>query len=187
MTMMALDWNLTNDLDEEVAQRLLAVLQEGLPIVERPYAQLAAELGWSEQQVIDQLSVLSRSDRVRRLGIVVKHRTLGFKANAMVVWNIPDDRVDALAEQMAAHSFVTLCYQRPRRLPQWPYNLFCMIHGYERDQVLVRLDELVINLGLQDYDYQPLFSTRCFKQCGGRYVRRAQATTTLAELGAGHD
>ena len=153
---------------------LLQALQEGLPIVERPYAKIADQLGWSEQKVIDELELLAKSDRVRRMGIIVKHRALGFTANAMVVWDIPDDEVDAVAERMAEDSSVTLCYQRPRRLPQWPYNLFCMIHGQERDQVLGRLDQLVDNLNLQEYDHQPLFSTRCFKQCGGRYFRAAK-------------
>lgn len=152
------------------AEPLLQLLQEGLPIVERPYAQLAEQLGWSEQQVLDTMAWLADSDIVRRMGIIVKHRTLGFKANAMVVWDIPDDQVDAVAELMAAEPAVTLCYQRPRRLPEWRYNLFCMIHGYQRDQVLARLQQLTAKLGLEQAPHQPLFSTRCFKQCGGRYL-----------------
>ncbi|OMH36249.1 Lrp/AsnC family transcriptional regulator [Motiliproteus sp. MSK22-1] len=160
---------------------LLQALQEGLPIVERPYAKIADQLGWTEQRVIDELESLSKSDRVRRMGIIVKHRALGFTANAMVVWDIPDDEVDAVAERMAEDNCVTLCYQRPRRLPQWPYNLFCMIHGQERDQVLGRLDQLVENLSLQQYAHQPLFSTRCFKQCGGRYFRTPKNGT--ADIG----
>ncbi|MEH6650910.1 MAG: AsnC family protein [Motiliproteus sp.] len=155
------------------AEPLLQLLQEGLPIVERPYAQLAEQLGWSEQQVLDTMAWLADSDIVRRMGIIVKHRTLGFKANAMVVWDVPDDQVDAVAELMAAEPAVTLCYQRPRRLPEWRYNLFCMIHGYERDAVLARLSELTDKLGLNDISHQPLFSTRCFKQCGGRYLDKA--------------
>ena len=167
-------------------ERLLLVLQDGLPIVERPYAVIAEKLGWSEDQVIEELDQLSQSDRVRRMGIVVKHRALGFKANAMVVWDIPDEEVDAVAARMAEDSSVTLCYQRPRRLPQWPYNLFCMIHGQQRDQVLGQLDQLVENLELQGYPHQPLFSTRCFKQCGGRYVRSPDALEVGAtELAAG--
>lgn len=186
MTLTALDWNAEDSLSRETAERLLAVLQDGLPIVERPYAQLAEQLGWSEARVMDELDALANSDRVRRMGIVVKHRALGFKANAMVVWDIPAEEVDAIAERMAAQSYVTLCYERPRRLPQWPYNLFCMIHGRQRDQVLEHLQELVETLGLQQYDYQPLFSTRCFKQCGGRYLNKAAGHQKPAELGAGH-
>ncbi len=165
---------------------LLHALQEGLPITERPYATIADQLGWTEEQVISEMDRLSGSDHVRRMGIVVKHRALGFKANAMVVWDIPDELVDEVAERMAAEAAVTLCYQRPRRLPQWPYNLFCMIHGQQRDQVLARLEQLVESLGLEQYSHQPLFSTRCFKQCGGRYVRRPETEKAASVLGAGH-
>lgn len=160
---------------------LLHALQEGLPIVERPYAQLAKELGWSEDRVINEMNALADSGRVRRMGIVVKHRPLGFKANAMVVWDIPEDKVAQVAALMSKYEGVTLCYERPRRLPEWPYNLFCMIHGYQRDQVLERLGQMVIDLELSEFPHQPLFSTRCFKQCGGRYVNKPKA-----QLGAGH-
>lgn len=173
----------TEEISDEAAERLLALLQEGLPIVARPYLQLAEQLGWSESRVIAELDALSRSDRVRRMGIVVKHRALGFKANAMVVWDIPDQEVDAIAERISTYSFVTLCYQRPRRLPQWPYNLFCMIHGHQREQVLERLQKMVEELGLKHYSHQPLFSTRCFKQCGGRYIRAPR----LSEVEVSHE
>ncbi|MCW8884100.1 MAG: AsnC family protein [Motiliproteus sp.] len=166
---------------QQTTELLLHALQEGLPIVERPYQALAQQLGWSEDQVISELDALAGSDRVRRMGIVVKHRPLGFKANAMVVWDIPDDKVDAVAALMSKYEGVTLCYERPRRMPEWPYNLFCMIHGYQRDQVLDRLAQMVKDLELGDIDHQPLFSTRCFKQCGGRYVNKPKS-----QLGAGH-
>ena len=162
--------------DNPQIEQLLALLQEGLPLVERPYAQLGESLGWSEARVIETMAALAESDRVRRMGIIVKHHALGFRANAMVVWDIPDDQVDAIAERMSEQDAVTLCYQRPRRLPDWPYNLFCMIHGRQREQVLAKLDELVETLGLQQIRHEPLFSTRCFKQCGGRYLQRTPST-----------
>lgn len=160
---------------------LLHALQDGLPIVPRPYAELAKQLGWSEREVIEEMDKLSDSGRVRRMGIVVKHRPLGFKANAMVVWDIADDRIEEIAAQMSKYDGVTLCYERPRRLPEWPYNLFCMIHGYQREKVLERLQQMITDLDLADIPHQPLFSTRCFKQCGGRYLNKPKS-----QLGAGH-
>ncbi|WP_165840111.1 Lrp/AsnC family transcriptional regulator [Motiliproteus coralliicola] len=165
--------------DNPEIEQLLELLQEGLPLVERPYAELGQALGWSEGRVIETMAALAESDRVRRMGIVVKHHALGFRANAMVVWDIPDDQVDAVAEQLAAQNAVTLCYQRPRRLPDWPYNLFCMIHGRQRDQVMEKLEELVETLGLQQIPHEPLFSTRCFKQCGGRYLKRGRPMVSM--------
>lgn len=164
--------------DNPEIEQLLELLQEGLPLVARPYAELGEALGWSEDRVIETMTALSESDRVRRMGIVVKHHALGFRANAMVVWDIPDHQVDAVAEQLSAQDAVTLCYQRPRRLPDWPYNLFCMIHGRKREQVLEKLAELVEELGLSHIRHEPLFSTRCYKQCGGRYLKAARPMAT---------
>jgi siroheme decarboxylase len=87
----------------------------------------------------------------------------------MVVWDIPDDRVAELGRQLAAQPGVTLCYQRPRRLPDWPYNLFSMVHGQDRDAVLAQVERIRETLGLEALRCQPLFSRRRFKQCGARY------------------
>jgi hypothetical protein len=104
------------------------------------------------------------------MGVVVKHRSLGYHANAMVVWNIPDDAIDRVGNLLAAQECVTLCYQRPRRLPDWPYNLFCMIHGREREAVLRRLAQIIDANGLGEIPHEVLFSLRSFKQRGARYA-----------------
>ena len=127
-------------------------------------------MGLSEQAVITRLEQLKNDGTIKRLGVVVRHRELGFKANAMVVWDIPDHLVVDIAQRIASFDCVTLCYQRPRRLPEWSYNLFSMIHGKDRDSVLQRLSDLVNELELQDIKYEPLFSTHCFKQRGARYI-----------------
>ena len=87
----------------------------------------------------------------------------------MTVWDIPDAQVDAVGEKIAAYPFVTLCYQRPRRPPEWPYNLFCMIHGRDRDGVLAQVGTLNRELGLDGRAQAVLFSRRRFKQRGARY------------------
>jgi DNA-binding Lrp family transcriptional regulator len=106
------------------------------------------------------------------MGVVVRHRSLGYHANAMVVWNIPDDAIERVGKLLAAQECVTLCYQRPRRLPDWPYNLFCMIHGREREAVLRRLEQIIAADGLGDIPHEVLFSMRSFKQRGARYATR---------------
>jgi len=89
-----------------------------------------------------------------------------------VVWNVPDEEIVHVGELLAAEDCVTLCYQRPRRLPDWPYNLFCMIHGRERDGVLRRLEQMIGFHALGHIDHEVLFSGRSFKQRGARYADR---------------
>ena len=151
-------------------QQLIAAIQDGFELTSKPFLNIAQQLGISEQQVLDRLKQLQENGTIKRLGVVVRHRELGFKANAMVVWDIPDDRVAEVAQRIASFECVTLCYQRPRRLPEWSYNLFSMIHGKDRESVLQRLADLVDVLELQDIKHKPLFSTRRFKQRGARYV-----------------
>jgi hypothetical protein len=88
----------------------------------------------------------------------------------MVVWDIPDDQVRTAGRCLGSVPFVTLCYRRPRRLPDWPYNLFTMIHGRDRDQVLERVEWLLDSCGMRDFAHRVLFSQRCFKQRGARYT-----------------
>ena len=161
---------------DEVDQRLLAALQPGLPLVSRPYHALAQSLGLSEQTVLERLQQGLQQGVVKRLGVIVRHRELGFRANAMVVWDIPDAEVSAVGRMLAAESGVNLCYRRPRRLPAWPYNLFCMMHGRQRDQVLARIERLRVERNLTAYPCNALFSTRCFRQRGAYYLPVAQST-----------
>jgi len=151
---------------------LIALLSDGLPLVERPYAVLAEQLQIGEAQLLARLAVLREAGLIKRMGVVVRHRALGYQANAMVVWDVPDENVERVGRLLAAEPCVTLCYQRPRRLPAWPYNLFCMIHGRERFAVQRCLEQIIGTHGLQDIAHDVLFSTRAFKQCGARYGNR---------------
>ncbi len=148
---------------------LLARLADGLPITSRPYADLATSLGLGEEEVIARVGALIRDGTIRRFGVIVRHRELGYRANAMVVWDAPADRVDAAGRQLAELPYVTLAYRRPRRPPVWPYNLFCMIHGRDRGTVHDLVEEASNAAGLSDLPRAILFSQRCFKQRGARY------------------
>ena len=151
-------------------RQLIAAIQGGLPLVAKPYAAIAAQLGLAEAELITRLETLQAAGMIKRMGVVVRHRELGYRANAMVVWDIPDDQVERIGELLAAETCVTLCYQRPRRLPAWRYNLFCMIHGSERVSVLRRLEQIVAHHGLEKIPHSVLFSGRSFKQRGAHYV-----------------
>ncbi|MGB5426490.1 MAG: AsnC family protein [Gammaproteobacteria bacterium] len=151
-------------------RELVAAIQGGLPLVAKPYAAIAAQLGLTEKEVIARLQQLQEAGLIKRMGVVVRHRALGYRANAMVVWDIPDAEVERVGALLADETCVTLCYQRPRRLPEWRYNLFCMIHGRERDSVLRRLEQIVAFHGLEKIPHTVLFSGRSFKQRGARYI-----------------
>lgn len=146
--------------------RLVAALQAGLPLTPAPYADIGARLGWSEAEVIAGVARLQALGCVNRLGVVVRHHELGYRANAMVVFDVGDDDVDAAGRRLAALSFVTLCYRRARA-PGWPYNLYCMVHGKARDEVLALVAEL--RTQLPGAPSEVLFSRRRFTQRGARY------------------
>jgi len=154
---------------DEADRRLLAAIQHGLPLVPRPYAEIAAWTGLSEEEVIARLTRLKDNGVIRRFGVVVRHHELGYSANAMVVWDVPDEQVTELGRCLAGFDFITLCYRRPRRLPQWRYNLYCMIHGKSRDEALAQLEWMVNHCGLQSLPHEVLFSRRRFKQRGAVY------------------
>jgi len=152
---------------------LVSALADGLPLSERPYAQLGQGIGMDEAEVIARLKALREVGVIRRFGVVVRHRELGFGANAMVVWNIPDDQVAQVGAALADCPEVTLCYRRPRVAGRWPYNLFCMVHGRDRTAVEAAVAAMAERLGLSAIPHQLLFSTRRFKQCGARYHKAA--------------
>lgn len=155
---------------EEADRRLLAAIQHGLPLVPRPYAEIGVRLGLSEGEVIARLTRLKNIGVIRRFGVVVRHHELGYAANAMVVWDVPDEQVAELGRCLAGFDFITLCYRRPRRLPAWRYNLYCMIHGRSREEVLAHLEWMVNHCGLQSLPHEVLFSRRRFKQRGAVYA-----------------
>lgn len=164
-------------------RRLVGAIQDGLPLTARPYAAVARRTGLSETQVMDRIGRLLDDGVIKRMGVVVRHRELGYRANAMVVFDVPDHRVDAAGEQLARVSRVTLCYRRGRHLPQWPYNLYCMIHGQDRAEVMGRVDGLPAD-AVGGLDRAVLFSRRRFRQRGARYgPDHAPATSKVRARG----
>ena len=151
--------------------QLIVAVQEGLPIISRPYAHIAKQLAIDETEVIERLSRLKQQGLIKRLGVIVKHSRLGYRSNAMLVFDIPDALVAEKGQQISLLPFVNLCYLRPRHGKQWPYNLFCMIHGKSRERVVQQVAELIESCTLQNYAHDILFSQRCFKQRGAIYSR----------------
>lgn len=142
---------------------LLHALSQGLPLVSRPFADL---LDWPEAEVIARVRVLAAARILTRVGVIVRHRAIGWSANAMVVWDVHEARIAAAGVALAAHPGVTLCYQRRTVPGVWPYGLFSMIHGQSRAQALAVLAQAAALPALAGVPHRPLFSTHCFKQTG---------------------
>ncbi len=166
---------------DELDRRLIQSIENGLPLMHRPYLALARDLGCDEATLLGRLQRLIDIGLIRRYGVVVRHRELGYRANGMVVWDVDDDDVASLGRRLAAFPCVTLSYRRPRRLPAWPYNLFTMVHGRNREQVLTHVGEIVSACALEEVPHEILFSTRRFKQRGASY--RQPAAVSLMAMG----
>ena len=153
---------------DDFDRALIAATQGGLPLVPRPYDAVGERLGVSGQQVRERLAQMLESGLIRRIGAVPNLYRLGFTANGMSVWDVDDAQVDRLGEQVGALAFVTHCYRRPRQLPQWPYNLFAMLHGASRDEVRAQAAQIAALLGPHCRQQDILFSTHILKKTGLR-------------------
>ena len=149
---------------DAVDRRIIVVTQEGLPRVPQPYHAIAAQVGVSAEEVMTRLRRMRDSGVIRRIGAVPNHYALGYKANGMSVWNVPDERIRELGEQIGALDFVSHCYHRPRHLPDWPYNLFAMAHGRDRAEVEAKVARIASLLGAADRGHAVLYSTRILKK-----------------------
>ena len=149
---------------------LIVATQAGLPLVSRPYHALGEALGMPADEVQRRLAGLLERGIIRRIGAVPNHYALGYTANGMTVWDVDDAQIDALGEAVGQMACVTHCYKRPRHLPDWPYNLFAMVHGHDRAEVLVQAELIAERLGAAVRARDVLFSSKILKKTGLRLV-----------------
>lgn len=157
---------------DDIERRLIVATQNGLPLVPRPYHAIAEAVGISAEEVMQRLGDMLARGVIRRIGAVPNHYAIGYTANGMSVWNIDDAHIHAVGERIGALPAVTHCYQRPRALPDWPYNLFAMVHGHSRAEVL-REVETIAALIAREFPgacagHEILFSSRILKKTGLR-------------------
>lgn len=152
---------------------IVAALQSGIRLQPEPFTAIGNRVRMDENSVLDQIVKWQKQGVIKRFGVVVRHHELGYCENAMVVWDMPDDQVADMGRLLAGQECVTLCYRRPRQLPDWSYNLFCMVHGTDRAVVQAQIANLARETGLDAFPSQVLFSRRRFKQHGARYVAEA--------------
>lgn len=153
-----------NQLDRQI----IAATQAGLPLEEDPYALLASRLGVTSDMLLERMKRMLSSGVIRRVGAIPNHYRLGLRGNGMSVWDVPDDEVDVLGERIGRLDFVSHCYRRPRYPGVWPYNLFAMVHGQDRLEVMTKTEQLAT---LMDGHYRSsdvLFSSAVLKKSGLR-------------------
>lgn len=153
---------------DPIDRRLLAATASGLPLTPRPFAEVGKWLDLPEAEVITRFRALQDAGVVRRVAVAPNHYALGMVANGMSVWDVDDAAAEALGEKVGALAFVSHCYLRPRSLPDWPYNLFAMIHGTSRAEVETKRGEIAALLGPALRASDVLFSTRILKKTGMR-------------------
>lgn len=147
---------------------IIIATQGGLPLVPRPFHAVAEELGMTGEEVMARMQRMRSLGVIRRVAAVPNHYRLGYRANGMSVWDIHDDRVDALGQRVGALPFVSHCYRRPRVPTVWRYNLFAMVHGATREEVDARVSEIASLLGDADRAHEVLYSKRILKKTGVR-------------------
>ena len=149
--------------------RVQRATQAGLPLVAQPYHAVAAQLGVAPQDVMRALSSMLADGRIRRIGVVPNHYAIGYTANGMSVWDVDDAAVAELGPKVGALGFVSHCYRRPRRLPDWPYNLFAMVHGRKREEVEEGVAKIAALLDSACRAHEVLYSRRILKKAGLRF------------------
>jgi DNA-binding Lrp family transcriptional regulator len=153
---------------DDIDRAIIEATQAGLPLTAQPYEDVADQIGIPAEEIMSRMRDMLQNGIIRRIGIVPNHFSLGWKFNGMTVWDVDDTQVDALGARIGALDFVTHCYQRPRFLPEWPYNLFAMIHAKNRDDAQRQIDQIAALLGTHCRAHSTLFSTRILKKTGLR-------------------
>ncbi|MDD5319897.1 MAG: AsnC family transcriptional regulator [Methylococcales bacterium] len=147
---------------------IMRATQAGLPLTPKPYQQIAGQLGLTAEEVMTRMTAMQEHGIIRRIGAVPNHYKLGYRYNGMTVWNVPDEIIDELGQKVGQLDFVSHCYHRPRHLPEWPYNLFAMVHGKSQEEVDNQIQQIAELLDGCVQGYDVLYSTKILKKTGFR-------------------
>lgn len=147
-------------------KRVIARLQEDLPLTRTPYADLAKELGMTEDELLSRLQWFKETVMLRRVGAVLSHRRAGYTGNVLCAWRVPADQVEEAGRLMASFPQASHVYQRPV-YPDWPYNIYTMIHGRSRQECEAVVEEIAQKTGIKEYAL--LYSVKEFKKSSMKY------------------
>jgi len=167
---------------DTIDRAIIVATQNGLPLTPRPYHQIAEQLHIAPEEVMTRMQRMLDSGLIRRIGVVPNHYAIGYVANGMSVWDVPDEQVDELGELVGKLDCVSHCYQRPRHLPQWRYNLFAMVHGRTRDEVEAKVAQIAQLLGAHVRAHDVLYSTRILKKTGLRIRKDSAQDSAVSKV-----
>lgn len=153
---------------DSIDRQIIQVTQAGLPLVPKPYHAIGEVIGMSADEVMQRVIAMQESGVIRRIGAVPNHYRLGYKYNGMSVWDIDDLHIDELGNKVGQLDFVSHCYHRPRHFPEWPYNLFAMVHSKTAKGVNLQVTKIASVLGEYSRGHEVLYSTRILKKTGLR-------------------
>ncbi len=160
-----------NGLDA-IDRAIVLATQAGLPLVPDPWGAVGKPLGLAGNDVLARMRRMQANGMTRRIAAVPNHYRLGYVANGMTVWDVDDAHIERLGREVAAIPGVSHCYRRPRHLPEWPYNLFVMLHGRTHEEVERQAEALRERFGDACRDHRILYSSRILKKTGLRLARR---------------
>jgi len=160
-----------SELLTDTEKQVIASIQGDMPIVERPYEQIAGRLGMSEARLLEILRDLVDRGIIRRFGATLRHQKSGFRANAMVAWQVDETRIDAVGELMASFQAVSHCYRRDPT-DEWPYNLYTMVHGQNEADCRQTAEKMARDAAVDRYEL--LFSRRELKKTSMQYFREGK-------------
>ena len=153
---------------DQIDRRIIEATQAGFPVTAQPYHAIAEQLELEPELVMQRIGKLLEQGIIRRIGVVPNHYRLGYRANGMTVWDVPDEKIIELGNKVGSLDFVSHCYHRPRHMPYWPYNLFAMVHGRDKETTDKYVYEIADILGDENRQHTVLYSSRILKKTGMR-------------------
>ncbi|MDD5578670.1 MAG: AsnC family transcriptional regulator [Methylobacter sp.] len=162
-------------------RKIIQATQAGLPLTPEPYQAIAEQLGLTAGDIMKRLLAMQDKGIIRRIGVVPNHYKLGYRFNGMTVWDIPDEATDELGQKVGQLDFVSHCYHRPRHLPEWPYNLFAMVHAKNREDVDNQIRQIAELLGGFNHGCDVLYSTRILKKTGFRSSEKSACDQSVID------
>ena len=153
---------------DELDKKIIGIMQDDFPLVEKPYLEIANQLGISEDELLSRLKKYSQSGKIRKMGAVLRHREVGYTANGLCAWIVPEERIEEIGKIFSKVAAVTHCYARVAQ-PGWPYNFYTMLHANSREECNRIAEELADQSGVREYTM--MFSTKEWKKNSMKYFQ----------------
>jgi len=149
---------------------ILRVIQDGVPVTREPFKEAADKLGMTQEELVERVKAMNENGLIRRFSANINQRKLGITANAVVVWNIPEEKMEAAVPVFLERGEISHIYERRVYPGRWEYNLYTVVHDYDRESVERFAKKIADEIGVDDY--QVLFSKRRFKGTSSRLATR---------------